>query len=86
LIAHGRSDEEVAKSIGADWLVYQDLKDLVDAVRKGNPHIERFDTSCFTGEYVTGDVTPEYLQALESQRNDENKQKMPRSSASFLGF
>jgi len=86
LIAHGRSDEEVAKSIGADWLVYQDLKDLVDAVRKGNPHIERFDTSCFTGEYVTGDVTPEYLQALESRRNDENKQKMSRSSASFLGF
>ena len=86
LIAHGRSDEEVAKSIGADWLVYQDLKDLVAAVRKGNPHIERFDTSCFTGEYVTGDVTPEYLQALESRRNDENKQKMPRSSASFLGF
>ena len=86
LIAHGRSDEEVAKSIGADWLVYQDLKDLVDAVRKGNPHIERFDTSCFTGEYVTGDVTPEYLQALESRRNDENKQMMSRSSASFLGF
>ena len=86
LIAHGRSDEEVAKSIGADWLVYQDLKDLVDAVRKGNPRIERFDTSCFTGEYVTGDVTPEYLQTLESQRNDENKQKMSRSSASFLGF
>ena len=86
LIAHGRSDEEVAKSIGADWLVYQDLKDLIAAVGKGNPRIERFDTSCFTGEYVTGDVTPEYLQALESQRNDENKQKMPRTSASFLGF
>jgi amidophosphoribosyltransferase len=86
LIAHARTDDEVARLIGADWLVYQDLDDLIDAVRKGNPQITRFDTSCFNGEYVTGDVTPEYLQALELQRADENKQKMPRTAGSVLGL
>ncbi len=75
LIGHGRSDEEIAEVIGADWLVYQDIEDMIESVRHGNPDIENFDTSCFNGEYVTGDITPEYLQELEDRRNDASKKK-----------
>jgi amidophosphoribosyltransferase len=58
LIAHGRSDEEVCAWIGADGMIYQDLEDLIDAVgKKGKTAVQRFDTSVFNGEYVTGDVT-----------------------------
>src|SRR5665213_908722 len=56
LLAAGRSIEEVAKLIGADWLIYQDLEDLVIACRHDTAKITEFDTSCFSGEYVTGDV------------------------------
>ena len=70
LVAAGRDVEEVARQIGADWLVYQDLEDLVAACRHDNATISEFDTSCFSGEYVTGDVTPEYLQRLEQERSD----------------
>jgi amidophosphoribosyltransferase len=61
--------------IGADWLIYQDLEDLVHAVRHDHAKIENFDTSCFSGEYVTGDVTPEYLARLQGERSDEAKQQ-----------
>jgi amidophosphoribosyltransferase len=70
LVANGRSEDEVGRLIGADWLVYQDLDDLVRAVRHDNAAIEDFDTSVFSGEYVTGDVTPHYLEALERERSD----------------
>ena len=73
LVAAGRTDEEVAKLIGADWLVYQDLEDLVAACRHDDAQVTEFDTSCFSGEYVTGDVTPEYLARLQSERSDEAK-------------
>jgi len=73
LIAYNRTDEEVCEIIGADKLIYQDLDDLIDAVRAGNPAVEQFDTSCFNGEYVTGDVTPEYLSHLEKSRADNAK-------------
>ena len=53
LIAHGRSEAEIAEAIGADYLIFQDLSDLEEAVRRGNPVLQRFDASCFTGEYVT---------------------------------
>ena len=56
LIAYGKSTEQVADEIGADALVYQDLEDLKSAVAKLNPKIDRFDASCFDGDYVTGDV------------------------------
>ena len=61
--------------IGADWLIYQDLDDLVHAVRHDHAKITDFDTSCFSGEYVTGDVTPEYLKRLQGERSDEAKQQ-----------
>ena len=73
LVAANRSDEEVARIIGADWLVYQDLDDLVGACRHDDARIEEFDTSCFSGEYTAGDITPEYLHRLESERNDGAK-------------
>ncbi len=73
LIAHDCEESEVARKIGADWLVYQELADLVEAVRRGNPRIERFEDSVFTGDYVTGDVDEEYLQRLEGKRNDAAK-------------
>jgi amidophosphoribosyltransferase len=73
LVAAGRTDEEVARIIGADWLLYQDLDDLVHACRHHDSSIEAFDTSCFSGEYVTGDITPEYLDRLQRERSDEAK-------------
>jgi len=73
LVASGRSDEEVQSLIGADWLIYQTLEDLEHAVRHDNARIEEFDTSCFSGQYVTGDVTPEYLERLSLERSDEAK-------------
>ena len=74
LVAAGHTDAEVRDIIGADWLIYQDLTDLVHAVRHDNAKITDFDTSCFSGEYVTGDVTPEYLKRLQGERSDEAKQ------------
>jgi amidophosphoribosyltransferase len=73
LVAAGRTEAEVARLIGADWLVYQDLEDLVAAVRHDKARIESFDTSCFSGEYVTGDVTRDYLARLEAERCDDAK-------------
>ncbi len=70
LIAHGRTEEEVRIAIGADKLIYQDLPDLIEAVRKGNPSITEFDTACFSKRYVTGDVNDDYLAKLHALRND----------------
>ena len=75
LIAHGRTDEEVCKEIGADWLLFQDLEDLVDAVKKGSAQIEGFDDSVFTGEYITGDIDENYLELLQTARNDAAKKE-----------
>ena len=74
LIANGREVDEIAKLIGADKLIYQDLHGLIRSVRHDNSTIEEFDASCFSGEYVTGDVTEAYLQNLEQHRNDSAKQ------------
>jgi amidophosphoribosyltransferase len=73
LVAHGRTEKKIADILGADWLIYQDLPDLIEAVRKHNPALTCFDTSCFTGNYITGDVSIEYLRQLESQRSDSAK-------------
>ena len=73
LIANGRTEDQVQTLLGADWLVYQGLDDLVDAVRDGRDDLPRFDTSCFSGEYVTG-LESSYLRDLELIRSDEAKQ------------
>ncbi|MFL2555350.1 MAG: amidophosphoribosyltransferase [Gammaproteobacteria bacterium] len=74
LIAYDRSVEEIAKTIGADWLVYQDIDDLISSAHKGNKLVSKFDASCFTGEYVTGDVNADYLARLELLRSDAVKE------------
>jgi amidophosphoribosyltransferase len=73
LVAAGRTENEVRDLIGADWLVYQDLEDLVLACQHDDARVSEFDTSCFSGTYVTGDVTPEYLERLRSERSDAAK-------------
>ncbi|MDA8347657.1 MAG: amidophosphoribosyltransferase [Pseudomonadota bacterium] len=75
LVAAGRSVEDVMRLIGADWLVYQDLDDLIAACKHEDSQIEEFDTSCFSGQYVTGDITPQYLDRLQRERSDEAKQR-----------
>ena len=75
LIANGRTVSQVEELIGADRLIYQDLHGLIRSVRHDNSDITCFDTSCFSGEYITDDVTPDYLRALEEARSDAAKEK-----------
>jgi len=73
LIGNGRTEDEIAAVIGADHLIYQDLSDLIDAAREGNPKIQKFDASCFDGQYITGDVNKDYLDRIEQARSDTVK-------------
>jgi len=74
LIGHKRNDQQIAEAIGADWLVYQDLDDLIEAtMHKHNPAIQRFDASCFNADYITGDIDEAYLTSIEENRNDKAK-------------
>lgn len=66
LIAHGREVDEIRQIIGADGLIFQDLNDLIDAVRAENPDIQQFECSVFNGVYVTRDVDQQYLDYLDS--------------------
>ncbi len=84
LIANNRTDDEIAAEIGADCLIYQDLDALIDGVRSVNPAVKNFETSCFSGEYVTGDVTPEYLAGVEAERNDDTLSRKLSSSVTQL--
>ena len=70
----GDSDA-IAREIGADWLIYQRLEDLVTAAREGNPEIQHFECSVFDGNYVTGDIDDSYLKRLSLRRNDASKQR-----------
>ncbi|OGA51705.1 MAG: amidophosphoribosyltransferase [Betaproteobacteria bacterium RIFCSPLOWO2_12_FULL_62_58] len=74
LIANGRSEAEVAREVGCDELIYQDLDALIEDVRSVNPKVTNFEDSCFSGIYITGDVTREYLDGVEAQRRDGAKQ------------
>jgi len=85
LVAHGRSEAEICRLLGADRLIFQDLADLIQAVqKKGKSDVDRFDCSVFDGDYVTGDVTPEYLRQLEQQRNDAAKEAKARHSETVI--
>jgi amidophosphoribosyltransferase len=85
LIGYGRDEQEIAAAIGADWLVYQDLDDLVDAVlHKKNKAVTQFEASVFDGHYITGDVTPEYLAALEQARCDTSKEQREREESAII--
>ena len=80
LIASNKSNEDVSKEINADWLIYQSLDDLIDAVQSGNPEIEEFETSIFTGKYITP-LVENYLEDLENSRKDELKVQREKSQA-----
>lgn len=87
LIAHNHTDDEVCELIGADWLVYQDLEDLLDCSREGNKSIKSFESAVFTGKYITGDVDQAYLDKLDRMRNDAHKariEQMRESGDTFL--
>ena len=73
LVAFNRTEDDVARAIGADRLIYQSLDGLVEAVQRGNPRLREFDTSCFTGEYVTGGVSSSYLEQIAEHRADSAK-------------
>ena len=74
LVANGRSEAEIEKLLGCDWLIYQDLADLEAAVAGPKFPGRRFDSSCFSGEYVTG-VEPGYFERLQQLRSDDAKRK-----------
>ena len=80
LVAHGRSESEIEALLGCDWLIYQELPDLIDAVREGNPKLTQFDTSCFDGSYVTG-LSGDYLKLVEQARSDEAKAQRREQAA-----
>lgn len=81
LIAHNRTTEEVADLIGTDWLIYQDLEDLKEAVRFEGSDVHDFDCAVFDGHYVTGDVNAEYLNHIEEERNDKMLAKKKAETA-----
>ena len=73
LIGHGRNEEEIGEEIGSDWIVYQSIEDLIEAVRAGNTRLTEFEGCCFTGEYLTGDVNHHYLRQLELLRGENGQ-------------
>jgi amidophosphoribosyltransferase len=74
-VANERTEQQVADYIGADWLIYQDLDDLISCAVEGNTNINRFDTSVFDGHYVTEGVDKNYLERIEIERGDAAKQR-----------
>jgi amidophosphoribosyltransferase len=79
-VAHERNVEQIGAELGVDWLVYQDLDDLIAAVNKRSD-IDHFDTSCFNGEYITGDIDASYLYYIDALRKDSSKTESENSSA-----
>jgi amidophosphoribosyltransferase len=73
LIAHNRNENEICELIGADWLVFQDIEDLVQSSMGGNLGVDTFECSVFDGQYITGDIDQAYLDQIDAQRNDGNK-------------
>ncbi len=68
LIAYGRTDEEVCREITADALVYQDIDAMKQSITDVNPVLKKFEASCFDGEYITGDISRDYLDRIEYAR------------------
>lgn len=84
LLATNRTDEEICAEIGADALIYQDLDDLKKSIQHSNPSLTQFDSSCFDGKYVTGDIDAAYLNRIEAARSDANKKQLPPNSTTQL--
>ncbi len=79
LVAHDKTVDQICKDLGADKLIYQELEDLIEAVRYTGATVNDFDCSCFSGEYVTGDVTDSYLKRLKDTRSDAAKARLAES-------
>jgi len=90
LIAYERKEDEIAAKIGCDWVMYQDLCDLESSVREcagTDTFLTQFDTSCFSGIYVTGEkIGDSYFQRLYNLRNDAAKQKRIGSGMGDMGM
>ncbi|WP_395401280.1 amidophosphoribosyltransferase [Pseudoduganella sp. UC29_106] len=86
LIAHGRTLQEICEEITADALVYQDLEDLKRSISDVNPALTQFEASCFDGKYITGDVSPEYLDRLEQSRNSPKAAKAEDAARTQLNL
>ena len=87
LVAHGRTEQEIQEIIGSDRLIFQDLEDLIAAVKKKDKSaVESFDTSVFDGTYVTGDVNDQYLEQLELLRSDSAKKGRESTDTNLLGI
>lgn len=84
LIAHDRQPQQVCELIGADGLIFQDLPDLIAAVREQNPAIQQFECSVFNGIYVTKDIDQDYLNYIDALRNDDKKALQQQNSAENL--
>lgn len=82
LVAYGRTHDEINHLIGADQLIYQSVEDMKKAVQDINPNIKNFEASCFDGNYITGDITEAYLDALEVARNIANNEEDRKSDPS----
>lgn len=75
LVAHNKEENEICEEIGADWLIYQDLEDLIKAaIPSDEGHNSRtFDCSVFNGRYITGDIDDLYFAKIEALRKDKSK-------------
>ena len=83
LIAHGKTVQEIQTLIGADWLVFQDLHDLIASCAEGSILPMDFECSVFDGIYVTSDVSEQYLAKLEARRNDYSMHKREQEGEMF---
>ncbi|KAL8947222.1 MAG: hypothetical protein Q9222_006470 [Ikaeria aurantiellina] len=80
---HDRAVDEIAKSIGADRVIFQDLDDLKTACREAevprSPQQQRppqdFEVGVFCGKYVTP-VDKEYFKHLEEVRGHAREMKV----------
>ena len=73
LVANKRTEKQIEQFIKADWLIYQDLDDLISSAQAGNEEIKQFECSIFDGKYVTDDIDDKFLKNLEDVRNDKSK-------------
>jgi amidophosphoribosyltransferase len=84
LLATGRDEQQIAEEIGADAVIYQDLSALMEAVHSVNPQLREFETSCFDGKYVTGDISQSYLDAIECSRLGDKASRDEDSGSEFI--
>lgn len=80
-VAHDLTEAQICEVLGADGLVYQSVEDLVAVGQELNPGIRRFDDSCFTGSYVTGDIDEAYLRALEESGRGKSRTRAGRMTS-----